>query len=155
MFFDELGIAPDGLIDAVYREFTDPRNYGPYDDVLPVLATLREAGLRLGVVSNFETWLDGLLDDVGVGSFLDVRVISGIEGIEKPDPKIFRLALDRAGVEPERAVYVGDLPELDIEPALGVGMFPVLIDRRDRFADAPGVRITSMLELPAALGVSS
>ena len=66
-----------------------------------------------------------------------------------------RLALDRAGVEPERAVYVGDLPELDIEPALGVGMFPVLIDRRDRFADAPGVRITSMLELPAALGVSS
>ena len=48
---------------------------------------------------------------------------------------------------------MGDNPEFDVDPALAVGMFPVLIDRRDRFADAPGARITSMDELPALLGL--
>ena len=155
LFLTEIGLAPEGLVEAVHGAFTDRRNYGLYDDVLPVLETLREAGLRLGVVSNFERWLDALLEDVGVRSLFDVRVISAFEGVEKPDPRIFRLALERANVEPERAVYVGDLPELDIAPALDVGMYPVLIDRRGRYADVSGVRITSMGELPAALGVAA
>ena len=51
-------------------------------------------------------------------------------------------------MEPERSVYVGDNPEFDVDPALAVGMLPVLIDRRDRFPDAPGLRITSMADLP-------
>jgi FMN phosphatase YigB (HAD superfamily) len=57
-------------------------------------------------------------------------------------------------VTPGRSVYVGDNPEFDVDPALAVGMFPVLIDRRDRFADAPGARITAMGQLPALLGVA-
>ncbi|HKZ75650.1 MAG TPA: HAD family hydrolase, partial [Actinomycetota bacterium] len=72
---------------------------------------------------------------------------------EKPDPRIFELAMERAGVSPERSVYVGDNPEFDVDPAAAVGMFPVLIDRRDRFPDAPGVRITSLEGLPAVLGL--
>ena len=90
------------------------------------------------MISNFEAWLDRLLGELGVRSSFAVRVISGIEGIEKPDPRIFELAMERAGVEPERSVYVGDNPEFDVDPALAVGMLPVLIDRRDRFPDAPG-----------------
>jgi putative hydrolase of the HAD superfamily len=155
LFFDEIGLPPEGLVDLVYAAFTDRRNYGLYDDVLPALETLRRAGLRLGIVSNFERWLDALLEDCGVRSLFDVRVISGFEGIEKPDPRIFRLALERAGVAPERSVYVGDLPELDIAPARSVGMYPILIDRRGRHADAEGVRITSMQDLPSALGVAA
>jgi len=123
--------------------------------VKPVLEDLRGAGLLLGVVSNFEEWLDGLLEAVGVRSTFDVRVISGIEGIEKPDPRIFEIAMERAGVDPDRSVYVGDNPEFDVEPALAVGMFPVLIDRRERHADTPVARITSMLELPALLGIAA
>jgi FMN phosphatase YigB (HAD superfamily) len=61
--------------------------------------------------------------------------------------------MSRAGVTPERSVYVGDNPEFDVDPALALGMYPVLIDRRDRFVDAPGPRITGMDELPALLGV--
>jgi putative hydrolase of the HAD superfamily len=154
IFFEHLGIAaPNGLIDVVYREFTDLANYALFEDVVPVLERLREAGLRLGVVSNFEEWLERLLEQLGVRPFFDVRVISGVEGLEKPDPAIFRLAMSRAGVEPERSVYVGDNPEFDVEPALGVGMFPVLIDRRDRYPDADCSRIGALDELPAVIGL--
>ncbi len=154
IFLRELGVPDgDGLVDTVYREFTDMANYALFDDVVPVLDRLREAGLTLGVVSNFEEWLEGLLERLGVRSYFTVRVISGVEGLEKPDPRIFELAMERAGVEPVASVYVGDNPEFDVDPALALGMFPVLIDRRDRFADATVARITSMAELPAAIGM--
>jgi putative hydrolase of the HAD superfamily len=104
-------------------------------------------------VSNFEEWLEGLLERLGVRSYFEVRVISGVEGMEKPDPRIFQLAMERAGVEPAASAYVGDNPEFDVDPALALGMFPVLIDRRERFADAPVARITTLAELPAVLGL--
>mgnify|MGYP003508497784 FL=1 len=125
-----------------------------FDDVPPVLDRLRDAGLVLGVVSNFEEWLERLLEELGVRRYFQVSVISGVEGFEKPDPRIFQLAMARADVTPERSVYVGDNPEFDVDPALALGMFPVLIDRRDRFLDAPGPRITAMDQLPSLLGVS-
>jgi putative hydrolase of the HAD superfamily len=105
------------------------------------------------VVSNFEEWLEQLLEELDLTRFLDVRVISGVEGLEKPDPRIFELAMERAGVSPATSVYVGDNPEFDVDPAAALGMLPVLIDRRDRFPDAPGVRITSLDQLPAVLGL--
>jgi len=146
--------ASDDLIDAVYREFTDLANYALFEDVVPALERLRAAGLKLGVVSNFEEWLERLLDELGIGSFFGVRVISGVEGMEKPDPRIFRLAIERAGVSAERSAYVGDNPDFDIAPAAAVGMYPVLIDRRDRFPEMNGARVTSLEQLPSALGLS-
>lgn len=154
IFLRELGIPTgDGLIDVVYAEFTDLANYALFDDVVPTLDRLRDAGLRLGVVSNFEEWLERLLEQLGVRDYFEVRVISGIEGLEKPDPRIFELAMERAGVGPAESVYVGDNPEFDVDPALAVGMFPVLIDRRDRYPDGPGARVTSLEQLPALLEV--
>ncbi len=154
IFFRDLGIPDeDGLIDRVYLEFTDLSNYALFEDVVPALVRLRDAGLALGVISNFEEWLERLLDHLGVSELFGVRVISGVEGMEKPDPRIFRLAMDRAEVEPAESVYVGDNPEFDIVPAAAIGMFPVLIDRRDRFPDAEGARITTLHELPAVVGL--
>ncbi len=153
-FLDVLGI-PDGtgLTDTLYREFTDLANYATFADVAPVLARLRDDGLRLGIVSNFEPWLEELLHRLELSAFFDVRVISGIEGMEKPDPAIFRLALERAGMAAEDAVYVGDIPDFDVAPAAALGMFPVLIDRRGRHEgfEGPGIRIASMQELPGVL----
>jgi putative hydrolase of the HAD superfamily len=153
-FLEVLGI-PDGtgLTDTLYREFTDLANYAAFVDVPPALARLRDDGLRLGIVSNFEPWLEDLLHRLELTPFFDVRVISGIEGLEKPDPAIFRLALDRAGTAAEDAAYVGDIPDFDVTPAAALGMFPVLIDRRGRHQgfDGPGVRIASMDELSAVL----
>ncbi len=155
VFVRELGIADaDGLLDVLYATFTDLANYRVFDDVPPVLERLRDAGIVLGVVSNFEEWLEQLLEQLGVRSYFAVSVVSGVEGVEKPDPRIFALAMERAGVLPEASVYVGDNPEFDVDPALEAGMFPVLLDRRERFPDAPGARITSMDELPGLLEIA-
>src|SRR5712691_12828869 len=94
-----LGLAGnDGLAETLYLEFTDRANYALFDDVVPALDALSEAGLALGVVSNFEGWLELLLEDFGVRDRFAVRVISGTEGVEKPDPRIYQLALDRSGM---------------------------------------------------------
>ena len=131
----------DGLTNTLHREFTRMENYVLFDDVRPTIAALQKAGPLLGIVSNFEAWLEAF----------PVRVISGIEGIEKPDERIYRLALERAGVQAADAAYVGDNPEFDVDPPAGLGMFAVLIDRRDRFPDHPGTRIRDLRELPATL----
>ena len=156
IFLRELGIPDaDGLIDVVYTEFTDPGNYRLFDDVTPVLDRLRDAGLLLGVVSNFEEWLERLLESLGVTPYFDVRVISGVEGVEKPDPKIFQLALERMEALPAESAYVGDSPQFDVEPATSLGMTGVLLDRRGRFPDHRGPRITSLEELPDVLGLAA
>jgi putative hydrolase of the HAD superfamily len=150
---DDLGVPNDGLAATLYREFTRLENYALFEDVRPTLDVLRRGGLLLGVVSNFESWLE---EWFGIHDLLEtfpVRVISGIEGVEKPDLRIYRLALDRASVDPVETVYVGDNPEFDVDPPAALGMFPVLVDRRDRFPDHPGARVTDLRDLPAAIGI--
>jgi putative hydrolase of the HAD superfamily len=141
----------DGLRDVLYREFTDLANYAMFDDVVPALDALERTGTTIGIVSNFEMWLEELLERLGVRERFSVRVISGVEGVEKPDPAIYRLALDRAGVDAADAAFVGDNPEFDVAPAAALGMTPVLIDRRGRHPDAAGLRVTDLRELVPAL----
>jgi putative hydrolase of the HAD superfamily len=146
---DELAIAePNGLAVTLYETFTDQRNYAMFDDVAPTLDALDADGMSLGIVSNFEAWLEELLGSLGVRGRFDVVVISGAEGIEKPDPRIFMLALDRLSLAASEVVYVGDNPEFDIAPAHALGMIPVLIDRRGRFPEAAATRITDLRDLP-------
>ena len=141
----------DGLAGTLYREFTRMENYVLFDDVRPTISALQAAGLSLGIVSNFEAWLE---DWFGLHELLEtfpVRVISGIEGIEKPDERIYRLALERAKVDATETAYVGDNPEFDVDPPAALGMFPVLVDRRDRFPEHAGIRVRDLRELPAIL----
>lgn len=153
-FLAEVGLPfPDELGQVLYREFTDLSNYRAFPDVLPALERLRAAGLILGVISNFEEWLERLLEHLEVAGYFDVAVISGIAGVEKPDPRIFRLALDGAGVGPAESVYVGDNPTFDTAPAEALGMTGVLLDRRNRFPDHPGNRIATLDDLDAVIGL--
>jgi putative hydrolase of the HAD superfamily len=148
----QLGVPDDdGLAVRLHREFTRLENYALFDDVRPTLATLEQAGLSLGIVSNFEGWLEEWFGVHDLVETFPVRVISGIEGIEKPDERIYRLALERAGVAAAESAYVGDNPEFDVEPPAAIGMFPVLVDRRDRFPEHPGARVGDLRELPAVL----
>jgi len=142
----------DGLRDTLYGVFTDLGNYALFDDVRPALDALAPSGATLGIVSNFEAWLEDLLGRLDVRDLFPVRVISGRVGMEKPDPRIYLLALSRAGVEATEAAYVGDNPEFDVVPTAALGMTPVLIDRRDRFPGFEGLRITDMRQLATALG---
>jgi putative hydrolase of the HAD superfamily len=143
----------DGVAEVIYRTFTDLGSYRAFPDAEPTLRQLREAGLTVGLISNFEAWLEQLLEHTGLAEYFDIRAISGVEGVEKPDPRIFRVALERAGVEADDVAYVGDSPEFDIEPAETLGMLGVLIDRRGRFPDHAGTRIETLDELSGALGL--
>src|SRR5439155_4883421 len=150
----EMGIPfGDGLATAIYRTFTDLSNYRLFPDVIRALDLLAGAGLTLGLISNFEEWLESLLVSLGVDRYFAVRVISGVEGIEKPDPRIFELALSLTKSLPGESLYVGDNPVFDVEPAERVGMSAVLLDRRGRYPDHAGVRITTLDDLPAAIGL--
>ena len=139
--------AADGLREQLYAGFTDLTNYDLFDDVVAALDDLAGAGVTLGIVSNFEAWLDDLLGVLGVRDRFPVRVISGLEGMEKPDPRIYHLALERAGTPAHATAFVGDNPEFDVDPPAALGMFPVLIDRRERFPDHAGARITDLRDL--------
>ena len=92
----------NGLRETLYAAFTDLDNYALFDDVLPALASLREQGVAAGIVSNFEAWLEDLLVHLEIRNEFPVRVISGLEGMEKPDLEIYALALERLGLPADR-----------------------------------------------------
>lgn len=96
-------------------------------DTHDALARLRAAGLRLGVVSNSDGRVEEALEAAGLRSYFDVVVDSALAGMEKPDPAIFRSALDVLGVAPAEALYVGDLYEVDVVGANAAGIPAVLL----------------------------
>jgi len=129
-----------------------PDGYTRFADALPTLEGLRARGLTLGIVSNWEAWLPELLAGTGLAPLFDHVVISGLCRIEKPDPRIFALALAAGGFRPGEVAYVGDSPAHDIAPARALGIAPVLLDRAGHHGPVPGgVRITALAALPAAL----
>ena len=130
--FSPLGPFPafDAYFDELYDFFAQPRAWRLYPDTRPALEALRVRGVRLGVISNFDSRLFGLLDGLGIVRFFDPTVISTRAGAAKPDPAIFSHALARHGLIPERAVHVGDSYEMDVLGAQAAGLQPILIDRR-------------------------
>ena len=86
------------------------------------LARLKAAGLRLGVVSNSDGRVEQALAAAGLRDYFDVVIDSALVGLEKPDPRIFRAALEALGVQPEEALYVGDLYEIDVLGAQAAGL---------------------------------
>lgn len=92
-----------------------------------VLAELQARSYRLGVVANFPGNLADVCREFGLTDFLDVIVDSTVEGIAKPDPRIFQRALDRLGLPPSACWFVGDSLEKDILPARQLGFRTVWI----------------------------
>ncbi len=150
-FLEELGIQDDALVDRLFQTFSSSSTYRLYDDVLEAIGLIKQQGHLLGLISNFERWLEEMLVELEVGHIFDIAVISGVEGVEKPDTSIYRLALERAGVAPEEAVHVGDSITLDVQPARAVGMHAVLLDRTGRYRGHNGPVISSLKELPPVI----
>ncbi|RIH86540.1 Phosphatase [Meiothermus luteus] len=92
-----------------------------------VLGELKRLGLRLGVVSNWDWTLPGVLRATGLADFFDYIGASALLGVAKPDPRFFSIVLDKLGVEPAEALHVGD-SEDDIQGAQAAGVTPVLFD---------------------------
>jgi putative hydrolase of the HAD superfamily len=106
-----------------------------YEDAIPVLKQLKEKGIKLGLISNVAKDVDDLFTRMGLLQYLDFTITSFEVGHDKPDPEIFLAALQKVGLQPEEAIYVGDQYELDIVGARNVGMKAVLIDRADMFPE--------------------
>ncbi|MET0343040.1 MAG: HAD family hydrolase [Polyangiales bacterium] len=121
-------------------------------DLLAALALGKQHGLRYGVVSNSEGRLPALFSRVGLDGWFEHVVDSALEGVRKPDPEIFRRALARMGVEARDALYAGDIPNVDVDGARGVGMQAVLVDTLGHFPDYTGApRFASVAALMRAL----
>lgn len=139
--------------EALWTRFGAAESWRVYDDVVSTLTALRARGLKLGVVSNWDSRLRGIAEGLGLAKLVDFLVISAEAGVRKPDPGIFRLALEKAGVRPEEALHVGDLAEEDVLGAQRAGVRAALIERSKRMVDPaslPGVPlIKSLRELDA------
>ncbi|HLL72864.1 MAG TPA: HAD-IA family hydrolase [Pyrinomonadaceae bacterium] len=113
-----------------------------------VLTALRDAGLRIAVISNTEDGrLEELLDLVELKSHFDFFIDSYIVGQRKPDAAIFQLALSRLELEPEEAAYVGDSYGHDALAALAVGIRAVLLDPLGLYPESVCPRIRTLGEL--------
>jgi putative hydrolase of the HAD superfamily len=151
----ELGVAdPEGMGAVMYDEFGKGSRWALFDDVLPALRALSEAGLLMGIISNWDARLSSLCLELDLSPYLHFVISSACVGRIKPEPSIFRMALQRAGVGAEHAIHVGDHYYADVLGARSVGLTPVLIDRAGRAERAGSfdcLVIRSLTELPALL----
>lgn len=112
-----------------YAEMRKPRPYGfLLDGITAVLHDLKQ-DFRLGIIANQHPPIAQALENYGVASLFDIIVISEAVHLFKPDPAIFRLALEQAHAAPDEAVFVGDRPDNDIAPAKALGMRTVRFRR--------------------------
>lgn len=118
-----------------------------YSDVMPILDRLREEKVRLVVVSNWDDTIHDVLEMLGISERFEF-VLSSLEvGYEKPDPRIFAVAVRRLGYEPYQIAHVGDNPKDDVMGARFAGMFPIYLDRQSSEGTADCARIASLSEL--------
>ena len=118
----ELGpvLRPDGRASALWRMVMP--------GVPQALERLQRQGLTLAVVSNSDGTCTQSLDEAGLLRYMSFVIDSAEVGVEKPDPRIFEIALARCGADPLRTLYVGDLYHADVVGARGAGLHPLLLD---------------------------
>jgi len=154
--FRRLGVAPEHFPPLAERLFARhaERNLWSlvHDHTTATLEELRGLGYRLGVISNADGRVEALLDSLGLRAHFEFVIDSGVVGVEKPDPRIFRMGVERMGVEPHEAVYVGDIYEIDVVGARNAGLHPYLIDPLGRLGGLECDTIRGIDELPARLG---
>jgi putative hydrolase of the HAD superfamily len=128
-----LGVTDRRTVDQVVawrRGYNPPVGLWTAHDpqALDALALVRRSGLRAAAISNSNGTVRSVLDAVGVGGHLDFVLDSGEVGVEKPDRRIFELALGRSGVAAAEAAYIGDFYTIDARGAGSAGLRAVLLD---------------------------
>lgn len=113
----EAELEPESFAQA----FADSIRFRPMPGAAEALGRLQAAGLALACVSNWDASLEDQLDRAGIGRFFTTVVSSAEAGAAKPDPGVFAVALERLGVEPGRALHIGDT-EADSEGAAAAGL---------------------------------
>jgi putative hydrolase of the HAD superfamily len=151
LVFAHAGIRPDSriadAIDAmrVYHQAHNLWETVP-NDVRPTLVRLRKLGLCLAVVSNANGTVADVFERVGLSEYVDMIIDSHYEGVEKPDPRLFQIALERAGADADATIHVGDLFHVDVMGARAAGIRAVLFDAADLYKNYDCQRVGSLTE---------
>jgi len=139
---EHLGLdSDDTMLDDIRAEYDKGVAWRPYPEAPAILRTLRDAGYRLGVISNASHSLPAILQKLGLAEYFDTITYSFDVGAEKPDVRIFRRAVAQANASEERCVHVGDSFEADYLGARRAGLHAVLVCREgEPPAPCPSVR---------------
>ena len=152
LILEELGVVRDG---RGPRLLTRLRAFGPAEplwsepdpNARAVLGELRRRGLSVGVISNSDGTVEQSLREAGLLDAVDFVLDSHLVGVEKPDPRIFQLALGRAAVTPAEAAFVGDLYSIDVLGARRAGMIGILMDPIGAWGERDCPRARDLLEV--------
>jgi putative hydrolase of the HAD superfamily len=154
----QLGVeARREVLDRILASQFGADSWEAYPDVEPMLDAVRAQGVRIGVVSDWGSNLRGILAGLGLDRHLDFVLPSGAVGVAKPNPALFRMALEAVDVSASEAVMVGDSYRADVRGAWSAGMDAVWLDRHEGMSITPADepiptdarRIHSLDELPA------
>jgi HAD superfamily hydrolase (TIGR01662 family) len=151
-----LGLRAEHSVELISRVKYRSDLEQPYRGAARILQQL-EKTYRLGVIANQQPGLKQRLNRLGLGSHISICVGSGDIGIWKPNPEIFRWALQRADCAPERAIMIGDRPDKDIEPARRLGLKTIrVLQGPARAQAATGWRqaeatVSCLTEIPEAV----
>ncbi len=128
------------MAEALYALDADPANHPLYPDVEPVLRAIRARDLAIAVVSDFHADLRPVLARHGLGDLVDAWVISFEHGIQKPDARMFRLAVEMLEVSPAAALMVGDQSATD-GGAAAVGITTLILPPPPEHLEKRGLEI--------------
>ena len=132
------GVGEDEIEALVADLYTAAKAYTlkAYDEVPDVLGALRDRGITVAICSNWDWDLERAVAQAGLEAMADVTVTSAQAGARKPHPRIFRHTLDRCGVGPEEALFVGDTFVPDVEGPTAFGVRAVHVVRADVEGDS-------------------
>jgi putative hydrolase of the HAD superfamily len=121
----------------------------PHPQAGSVLRSLRRSGLQIGMISNSDGSVERIVTEGGLRPYFSFILDSRVVGVEKPDPQIFQIALDRAAVEPGEALYIGDLYSVDVLGARAAGLDTILLDPSGLWNHVECVRAKDLNEAAA------
>lgn len=130
-----------------YETWGNPNNYRLYDDILGTLELLKKKNIYIACVSNEDGWLSNFFDHFGIKNYFEFILTSAEVGVEKPNPAIFKEAINKTAFMPEEILFVGDSLISDYYGAGPVGMKPVLIDREFLCEDVNITKINDMIDI--------
>lgn len=150
------GVALSDATDAALTELHEyhrDRNLWEYvpEGVIPALEALNRLGLRMTVVSNANGTLCDHMDRLGLSRYVHCILDSCDLGVEKPDPRLFEIALERSSADAATTIHVGDLYQVDVVGARAAGIRGVLLDENGLYDGVDCPRVQSLAELVARI----
>lgn len=141
----------DDYFEELFSYFAAPDAWQLYPDVLETLSALKDHGVILDVISNFDSRLVKILDGLGAAPWFDQIILSSEVGFAKPDREIFTVALQRHGLSGHDALHVGDSETNDLHGANNAGLKGVLVDRDNHASPGAHSCVRSLKELLSLL----